>query len=215
MSLDTPAAVVLAILFLIPGLIWKKMADLASPYRNRKKVDFLECFMFSCWNYLVAGVFFGWAYIDRCPADIEPTLNCVKSHFAYFALWVLPVFVLPAGLGFAATKLARRESIRARFCRYGIYLLHPAPTAWDFVFAREESYRARVELLDGKLLEGLFGSGSLASTEEEERDLFLEGVYEIDEASGGYSKVKRNQGVWIHKDQIKAIRFFSIEEGSK
>ena len=142
MSLGTPVAFLLAILFLIPGLIWKKMADVASPYQLRKKADLLECLMLSCLNYLCAAVVFGWAFIRWCPADIEPTLNGVRSHILYFVLWILPVFVLPVGLGIVTAKLARNESIKGFFRKFGISVLHPAPTAWDYVFAREESYWA-------------------------------------------------------------------------
>jgi len=208
MSLSTPVAVLLAILFLIPGLIWKKTADVASPYQPRGKPELLECLMLSCLNYLLAAVLFGWLYIICCPDDVEPSLKCLKSHLVYFLLWVLPVFVLPLILGIVTAKLAKNESIKGFFRRFGISVLHPAPTAWDYVFAREDRYWARVELPDGKIVEGVFDSASLASSEKDERDLFLEAVYEFDEASGKYEKVDRNQGMWIGQSQIRTITFF-------
>lgn len=215
MSFATPIAVLLAILFLIPGLIWKKMADVASPYEPRRKAELLECLMLSCLNYLCATVLFGWLYILYCPVDIAPTLTCIQSHLLYFVLWIPPVFILPVGLGIATARLTRIEAIKSFFRRFGISVLHPAPTAWDYVFARGGHYWARIELLDGKLVEGMFDSASLASGEKDERDLYLEAAYEWDDDSGRYTRIERNQGIWISSGQIKTITFFETHDGSE
>jgi hypothetical protein len=212
MSLATPIAVLLAIMFLIPGLIWKQTADLMSPYRSGKKAELLECLKLSCLNYLCAAIPFGLLYVFCCPADVEPSLKCMKSHLFYFTLWIFPVFILPVLLGYLTGKLAANEAIKGWFRRFGVSVLNPAPTAWDYVFAREERYWARIELTDGKLVEGIFGSASLASDVKEARDLFLENVYELDESTGKYEVSGRNQGVWINQSQIKTIIFFEWEE---
>ena len=109
-------------------------------------------------------------------------------------------------------KLAMNEAVKGWARRFGISVLHPAPTAWDYVFARDERYWARIELVDGKLVEGIFDSDSLASGEKDGRDIFLEKVYELDESTGKYEVSGRNQGVWISQGKIKTVTFFEWEE---
>ena len=55
MSLGTPAAVLIAVLFLIPGLLMRTVAQLCTPYGSAgKPPSLVECLMLSCLNYLLA-----------------------------------------------------------------------------------------------------------------------------------------------------------------
>ena len=208
MSLGTPAAVLLAIFFLIPGFVWTKMIRLCSPYASTKKIELLECLAFSCFNYVVASPIIGLLIINW-PLDLDLAKpQTIGHHLIYSCFWLSLVFVLPVILGFLFAKLTRAEKVRGFLQRIGIALLHPAPTAWDYAFARSERYWARVQLADDTIIEGLFDSNSLASGEKDDRDIFFETVVEWDDKDQKYHQLDKNAGMWVGADQIRTITFF-------
>jgi hypothetical protein len=211
MSLETPLAVLFAILFVVPGFLWLKIAIAREPYAKRRKTDWLECLALSCFNYLIASpvVYF---LLICFPNDIEITKpGSCAGHPWYFLVWGLVVFILPVVCGFVTGYLAKKDWLKGFLRRFGISVLHPAPSAWDYVFARNERYWARVELSDGSVVEGIFDSNSLASGEPDEHDLFLETVFEWDEQSRQYKHLDRNAGVWLSAQGIRTITFFTLE----
>lgn len=214
MSFGTPAAVLLAILFLIPGFIWRKAAQWFSPYVPRKKAEILEYLALSCLNYLL-GVVLLFLLLICCPENLHLTEPwTLLDHPAYVAGWLALVFILPVLLGAFSVFLSRHPRVSTAMARIGISVLHPAPTAWDYAFARRERYWARIELTDGQIIEGMFDSSSLASGEPDERDIFLEQVFEWDDERKQYNAVERCAGVWVSAGQIRAIRLFAVDPPS-
>jgi len=217
MPLGTPLAVLLAILFLIPGFIWRKSASAASRYAGKRPAEWYEYFTLSCFNYLLALPAM-LALLKWCPQNLTlGTPGTWAEHPFYFLWWMCVVFVLPVFAGVGTAKLAQASWLLAWLQRFGVLTLHPAPTAWDYAFSRDERYWARIELSDGKLVEGIFDSNSLASGAREQRDIFLEAVFELDEETGEYEPLERNEGVWVSAGAIRTITFFRMraEEDKK
>ena len=212
MSLGTPIAVLLAILFLIPGFIWKKIADVASPYARPGKVHLLECLTLSCINYLLASVPI-WLLLRFWPAGIDIGKPATLTrHWLYVGAWLFLIFALPVLGGWGSAKLSKMRGVKRFFRRFGISILHPASTAWDYAFARDKSYWARIELNDGSHVEGLFDSDSLASTEPGDRDIFLAVVCEWNEEKQAYEEFARSEGILVRGEHIKTVTFLDIEE---
>ncbi len=210
MSLGTPLAVLLAVVFLIPGFIWKKGMQATSKYVQKGSISLLECLMLSCLNYLIASPVI-WLLLLSWPKGLVVGDGAgLSEHPWYLAAWLALVFVLPILLTLVTNLLVDRVKIRQVLGRIGVSISHPAPTGWDYAFAREEEYWARIELTDGEFVEGLFGSESLASGEKGERDVFLQEVFEYNGDSEQYESVQRNAGVWIGKERIKKISFFRV-----
>jgi len=195
---------------LIPGFIWKKVLQISSPYVRGRKIELLECLTLSCFNYLLALLPIGFL-LAFWPTDLDlGKPHTAAEHPFYLFWWLTLVFILPAAAGYTNAKLLKAQGLRTFLGRFGVSLLHPAPTAWDYVFARDERYWARVELVDGSLVEGVFDSASLASSVREERDIFLQTVYELDDATQQYQALARNVGVWIRATEIRRITFFEV-----
>ena len=135
MSIGTPLAVLMAILFLVPGFIWRKTAQACTPYASTRKTELLECLALSCFNYLIAIPFVWWllAYWPKGLDLRQP--DTLASHLSYLFLWVLLVFLLPIVLGVAISLLLRHRKVKNLLGRFGISILHPAPTAWDYAFS--------------------------------------------------------------------------------
>ena len=176
MSLGTPLAVLVAILFLVPGLLWLKAMELASPYMLTPRRDWLECLMLSCVNYLLGSLLI-YHLLKRWPHGLDIAKpETVAQHVFYLAWWVALIFLLPLIAGYSWGRIRKSRPASNVFRRLKMRVIHTAPTAWDYAFAREEGYWARVELTNGARIEGVFGSNSLVSTESSERDIFLERV---------------------------------------
>jgi len=215
MSFGTPLAVLLVILFLVPGLLWQKAAHLSSPYAKRRRIHLLECLLLSCLNYLVALLFLH-PLVKGWPKGLD--LNSPESipeHIGYLTWWTLLVFLLPIIGGFITGKLLARRWMIGFFRKFGISVLHPAPSGWDYAFARNETYWARIELTDGKLVEGVFDENSLASGEYDDRDIFIATVFEWNEETGEYEQLEGNAGALVRGDAIKSITFFEQPEGGQ
>ncbi|HUS59292.1 MAG TPA: DUF6338 family protein [Planctomycetota bacterium] len=210
MSFGTPWAVLLTILFLVPGFLWKKTSLLACRYKIPSSESWLDYFVLSCFNYLL-----GWPllfFLLSCrPVDFDilnPSFSLL--HGVYFTGWIVPVFFLPVLAGFLTGRYGQKDRSRGFLKRFGLFVLHVAPTAWDYAFARDESFWARIELVDGRMIEGVFADKSLASSEPGERDIFLEPVYELNEETGQYIRQEVG-GILIMASSIRMVRFFKCE----
>lgn len=214
MSLGTPTAVLLVIFFLIPGFLWKRTAEVLSRYAKPRKTELLEYVTLSCFNYLFASPIIC-ALLVKWPAGLElGKLGTLRTHIPYVGWWLLLIFLLPVAAGIATACLARMRVLRTFLSRFGLSVIHPAPTAWDYAFARNESYWARIQLTDGGYMEGVFDSSSLASSVPGERDVFLEAAYEWDESARQYIAVEGNQGVWVNAASIQTITFMRLRSTS-
>jgi hypothetical protein len=206
-------AVLFAILFLIPGFIWQKTVQIFSAYSRPKKIDLLEYLTLSCINYLFAipVVCF---LLTKWPADLDagdPGSILEKLGYCYLAGWLSLVFILPVICGILTAKLPRWKRVKGLLKKVGISFLHPAPTAWDYAFARDQEYWARIELKNDEYVEGIFGEHSLASSEPGECDIFLEAVYElVDEETERYESAENNEGIYVSGDEIRTITFFAL-----
>lgn len=59
-----------------------------------------------------------------------------------------------------------------------------------------------------KHIYGKFGCSSLASSEKDERDIYQEEIYNMDE-DGKWVKRERTDGIWIKASNIKVIEFIN------
>ena len=107
--------------------------------------------------------------------------------------------------------LSQRAIVRRLLARYGVFTVHPVPTAWDYVFSHLTGSWVLVTLADGSTVAGVFSARSFASSEAAERDLFLEQLYKIED-DGPWQPVPMNRGVWIRGDAIRAIEFLEFQE---
>ena len=88
---------------------------------------------------------------------------------------------------------------------------NPIPTAWDYYFNKKEPCFVVITLKTGKTIYGLFSENSFASSEQSERDLYIEKTYNYnDEAE--WNEVPRNKGIYLNKEDIETIEFYSMEE---
>ena len=84
--------------------------------------------------------------------------------------------------------------------------IHPVPTAWDYYFSKQEEAWIIVTLKNGKTIYGKFSEHSFASSDAEERDLYIEKTYNIKEDMTWVEDDKSN-GILVPKDEVETIEF--------
>ena len=183
----------LFLIFFIPGFISLKIYDLLVPGERR---DFSK------------SAFDAIAYSALNFAILLPLILAMQSEFlfihhrnwsvllAFFVLLVFPV-VWP----FVLIKVAETRF----FLRH---LVHPTPSAWDYLFGKREQFWVIVHLKDLRKVGGRFGTGSFASSSPAEPQIYLEEAWQLDDHGAFLSPIERTRGILVMGDQIAAIELF-------
>lgn len=186
--------------FLVPGFIADAAIGVLVPRREGSgqvavlRFLTLSCVNYGLWSWLIV-------YIVASGGG-RPGLVA--------AAWAWIIFFAPAGLGLMSGLMAQRGTLRRLLERYGISAVHPVPTAWDWVFSTTGPSWTIVTLRDGSQVAGLFSSRSFASSDPNERDVFLERVYRIEEEGEPWARVDRSAGIWIAAPEIRHIEFLGL-----
>ncbi|WP_162786576.1 DUF6338 family protein [Hyphomonas sp. CACIAM 19H1] len=120
----------------------------------------------------------------------------------------LEYFALPIFLGLTFTWLTKKRPLDRWWYKFGLNPLHHIPSAWDFVFSELDDQKwIIVTLNDGSQVAGKYGVGSFASSDSNERDVYISEVWDIDE--GTWQKPDRHKGVLLCGRDIKAVELIS------
>jgi hypothetical protein len=201
MQIDSLKTVAFTSAFLMPGFIWSAVLSLLLPRRSRQaETRFLEFFTLSCINNALWFWLFVYFSITGFPA---------RKPEQFSAIVLLALFISPLLLGALSGHFAQRDYMARFLRRLGFRTVHYIPTAWDWLFSRQEELWARVMLTDGSVILGFFGSESFASSNAEERDIYLEQVY--GHTPEGVKCIEGTRGCVVKGDQIRAIEFYKVE----
>lgn len=191
-------------LFLVPGFTMNAAYSSLVPQRLLdQQVSVLRFLCFSLFNYIV----WFWLLYDL----VE------KQYWVeHPVLWIFYLFgfliVSPYILGFIAGIVSAKAWLRKLIQKIGINPVHAVPTAWDYIMSN--GGYVIITLKDGAIIYGLFSSSSFASSIPEERDIFLESIYDRDLLTGDWILKDRTRGIWIAKDEIQTIEYLGFEEGA-
>lgn len=124
--------------------------------------------------------------------------------------WILLLVITLAGAALLAVFIGvvkQKEIIERLFEKININKIHPVPTAWDYYFSKQEASWIIVTLKNGKTIYGEFSDNSFASSDPEERDLYIEKTYSINEDMT-WAEDEKSKGILISKDEIETIEFY-------
>lgn len=132
------------------------------------------------------------------------TLSSATAQYYPPVFLVLFILVIPSFLVFIFLYL--RPAVHSLFKKIKLPLLNPAPTAWDYKFASRKTEWIIVTLKNGEQIFGWFGKQSIASSEKNERDIYIEKVYTVDMGTGIWMPTPNS--LLIKQDQIEYLEFF-------
>ena len=148
-------------------------------------------------SYVTVSVIYG-TLVSRL---VDPTL-LTNSGWVYFGV----VFGGPAVVGLLLGINIQRNLVRGLLSRFRLFTVHALPTAWDWKFNRRAEQWVLVTLTDGTRFVGFYGSESFTASTPDERDMYIQWVYDIGD-DGSWS-VDVEQGVLIAAGEIRTIEFW-------
>jgi hypothetical protein len=127
--------------------------------------------------------------------------------------WTFVILLGPTFIGLLLGYNVQKAWTRRLLFAIGLKPVHPIPTAWDGRFGSvQQAHWVLVTLAGGEHIGGLFGQWSWASTDPNERDLYLEQIYEIDD-DGTWQTVCHEKGVLIRDREIRYLEIWPHREG--
>lgn len=183
--------------FIVPGFVMNMAYSVSVPQKIAGDTALPRFLYFSCIHYAL----WSWFFYISAKTNFS-TIHPVR----YAAFWVFIILVSPYLLGLITGALSKKDVFRNALQQLGINPISAIPTAWDYKFSRTGPRWVIVSLIDGCMVAGLFGSDSFASSEADERDIYLEKVFCIDE-KGAWVMADRTDGILIKGDQIRTIEF--------
>jgi hypothetical protein len=148
---------------------------------------------------IVSSVYYAFALLF---VKVPEALTAPKS--AMSAFWFGLVFLGPALFGIVLGLNTRFDVIRNLLRRIGLNPVHSVPTAWDWKFSRINPSWVLVTLKDDTQFSGVLG---FTSSEPNERDLFIEQVYDIDD-NNVWTMGTAGKSVLILAGEIRTIEFW-------
>jgi len=134
------------------------------------------------------------------------------EHASSIALWFALIFMGPMIFGLVLGLLTRFDVLRKLIARFGVNPVHAVPTAWDWKFSRGEPSWVMVTCKNGTVFSGLFGARSFASSDPDERDLYVEQLYDVSDKNI-WSRGREGKGLFVAASEIRTIEFWPISDG--
>ena len=181
--------------FLVPGLIVIFVrAQFVTGWRPSHSTTILSYFTISVIYYALALPFVDCVFPVREPGD--------GKVLAWFTL----IFFGPAALGLILGINTQKNLVFRALQRLHLNPVHSVPTAWDWKFGRGESQWVFVTLKDGTRFGGFHSSESFVSSDPNERDIYIQWLYDIDDENKWHSR--GDKSVLITSGQVKTIEFW-------
>jgi len=129
---------------------------------------------------------------------------------------VAVLLILPALLGLLS-GFVRQKRFPQHFLRrmgLGTFEQHHIPSAWDHLFSEVQTAWAIVRLKDDSRIRGLLGPNSYASSDPDDRDLYISHVLieDPDSENDSFQFAPDTEGVYIRGEDISTIELFHYEE---
>ena len=196
MTIDSFEVLFYTCIFLLPGFIIKSIMDtLVPPVKHNDTKYFFSCLLYSVVNCAV----WSWAYL---------LLNKIsEEHPTIYWISLLATTVVGATLLAILIGVVKQKGfIEWLFAKMRVNKNHSVPTAWDYYFSKQEESWIIVTLKNGKTIYGKFSEHSFASSDTEERDLYIEKTYNIKEDMT-WVEDDKSKGILVAKDEIETIEF--------
>ena len=184
--------------FIVPGVITTYVrAQFLTGRTPSVKENVFELVVLSSIYYAVIIIF------------LEPILNSQGPRLYRDVAWIALILVGPTLFGILLGVVAQKDLLSRFAGSINLSLVHVIPTAWDWRFAAvQRGLFVMVTLTDGACVAGYFGGNSFASSDGEERDLYLEEEYEVDE-SGSWKPRLEKVGILITAKEIRYVEFWN------
>ncbi|MGA8073745.1 MAG: DUF6338 family protein [Candidatus Acidiferrales bacterium] len=197
---STIGSVLVLVGFVIPGFItlwvWSLAYGRTEPSEGRLVLEgiTLSCVNYGAWSWLLV-----WAWAR----------SWIHSAVPAILLAAFILFVSPMILGVTTVWLSETIWVQRVRRRFGVS--SPVPKAWDHYFRKSESCWVVATLKSGKLVAGLYGPNSAASSYPAEEDIYLERLCKLSASGKMEGLIENSRGGIIRMDEVQLIEFYDID----
>lgn len=197
MTIGSFEVVLYTCVFLLPGFIIRSILDsLVPPSRHNEAKYFLSCLLYSIVNCSI----WSWAYLLL--------IQNVEKDLVHYLIGLLIITIVGAAIvGVIIGLIKQKDLVKWIFSKFGVEKIHSTPAAWDYYFSKQEETWIIVTLKSGKIIYGKYSNKSFASSDPEERDLYIEQTYSVTDDLQ-WVEDKKSKGILISKEEIETIEFF-------
>lgn len=199
MKLEGLPDLYLVLAVFVPGFIYHGVLSQFVPLRQMRTREhvILGFLTATAFNYAVCSPLLYFLFAGRLFAT-DPIWQALTLF--------LIIFLTPIILALIVAAIGQKDGLAWLFRWLGLRSINPIPTGWDWIFSRTDPCYVLVTLSTGTQIAGYFGLQSMASSDPDRRDLYLERVYVIP-SDGPWQPVDRSQGTYIDGSQIAFIEF--------
>ncbi len=209
----TREALLILILFLIPGYIADTLLGRSYPRQKREATEtVLSIVVWSLFNYVLFLVLVPRATLPAPTGNYAGYIEAHRARAGAVAAGVL--LIAPAVEAIVVARVMRAGRVQAVLRRLLGFPVQSAPKAWDDVFARgqDKGYLVLATLTDGSKIGGLWGEGSFASSFPAEEDLYLEATYRLGDDNNFGEVIPLSAGVLLKRTDIRSLELFTLEQ---
>jgi hypothetical protein len=185
---------------LVPGFIYSSVITAFVPLRELKGKEslLLRYLTATAFNYAICSPLIYLLVVGHIFAA-HPVVQAI--------CWLFIVFIAPVLLAMVRSKIIQRDGLGWFYRWIGLHAISPIPTGWDWIFGTTEPCFVLITLTDGTEIAGYFGRRSMASSDPEHKDIYVELVYTVPEDGGSWLPVKDSLGMHVDGAQIAYIEF--------
>ncbi len=118
--------------------------------------------------------------------------------------WLVFLVLIPVIVGAVTGAVSNRTLLYKALKKIRLNPIHPTPSAWDWTFSDLNEQYILVKLNNGSMFGGFLGADSFISSDPDERDLYIEEIFGIDEENNW---VTNGHGVYLTGRDISSIEF--------
>lgn len=198
MTISSIEMVFYTCLFLVPGYFIDEIISSVMP--NKQFSDGIKFLRFLSYSVINCAM---WSWLYWLIGN-----NITSNNITYWVLIVAVTIISSVFTGTLLGILRKKDLFRKLLKFFGMQTEHPIPTAWDYKFSTTKDIKwVIVRLNNNEKVYGKYSTMSLASSDSNCHDIFLEEVY-THKGKYSWKMVDRSDGIWICADEIKSIEFF-------
>lgn len=133
-----------------------------------------------------------------------------KNELSAF-IWIVWVLVAPVIVGVLLGFDTQKGWLHGFLRRMKINTVHSMPTAWDWVFSDIEEKWVIITLKSGTEFAGKCGVGSFISSDNLERDIYIEKVYRINDSKKDATWEPTNHSLLVTANEVSTIEFIKMK----
>ena len=189
----------LFLVFVVPGFVAIKAHDLMVPAARRNFGDsIIEVISYSMLNLALLFWAVGLLHRDGFSA----------AHPFWYSLGMFGVLFVGPVLLAVASRWVRQSRW------FGRFLLHPAPTAWDYFFDKREHLWVLCHLKDGRMVGGIYSGDSTTSSHPYDKDIYIQEMWRTDKEGRFTEPVPQSRGLLVRAEDCWFVEFFRPGETS-